>query len=141
MLRNWFMSHWRRLAMQGALCGVLGMTIALAALVAHEKRLALRLPLNKPMTIGRLSVALLRGWAPPLVSEEISAGDTVRVEEILPDGVPGRRVSIERTRTIGLVSPLEHLLHTPYLSEKDLTGSAGVEPRGFSFRRWRIGRG
>ena len=45
--------------MQGALCGVLLVTVGLAALVTHQKRLALRLPLNRPQPIG-LDVATRR---------------------------------------------------------------------------------
>ena len=120
MNRNWLLAHWRRMAMQAVLCGVLAVTVALAALTVHQKRLALRLPLTSdPTHVGRLYAFVPRGW-PTISSEETPAGDTLSLEELLPDGSSGRRLSIQRLRTAGLLSPLEQLLRTPYLRDSEL---------------------
>ena len=120
MNRNWLLAHWRRVAMQGALCGVFAVTVGLAALTVHQKRLALRLPLGKPFQVGRLQVAVPRAWSVPAISDETSGGDAVSSDEILPDGVPGRRLSVQRVRASEGLSPLEHLLRTPFLSSPHL---------------------
>ena len=71
MARNWLLAHWRRIAMQAALCAVLLATIGLAALVTHEKRLALRLPLiDPPRGIGQLVAQWPRGWSQPAFSRD-----------------------------------------------------------------------
>ncbi len=120
MSRNWLLAHWRRMAMQVALCALLAATIGLAALVTHQKRLALRLPLNPETLVGRLKVSLPRTWSAPLILDQPGAGDFLSVEEILPDNLPGRRLFIERMRTGRLLAPLEHLLRAGYLPEKSL---------------------
>src|SRR3954454_21582266 len=96
MARNWLLAHWRRMAMQGALVGVLALTVGVAALVTHQKRLALRVPLAHEMTVGRLRVSLPKNWSPPVVSDQPNAGASVSVEETLPDNTPGRRLYVER---------------------------------------------
>lgn len=124
MNRSWFLAHWRRFAMQAALCGLLAITVGLAALATHQKRLALRLPLNdSPVNVGRLRVSLPVGWSAPAISEETSGGDAFFSDELLPDGKPGRRLSFRRTRTAGLPAPLEQLLRSSQVKEEHLTGS------------------
>jgi hypothetical protein len=106
------------MAMQAALVGVLGITIALAALTVHQKRQALRLPLAQSPPVGRMHVSLPRsGWSPPAISGETSDGDSLVIDEIRPDGVPGRRITVQRVPLPGLLAPLEYLLRTPYLSQ------------------------
>ena len=125
MNRNWLLAHWRRMAMQGVLCAVLGLTIGLAALTVHQKRLALRLPLGAQTHIGRLYGAVPKGWL-TIGSEESAAGDALVVEEMLPDGIPGRRLTLHRLRTTGLVSPLEELLRTTDPRDLDFSEAAGA---------------
>jgi hypothetical protein len=125
-MNRWLLAYWRRLAMQGALFGVLGITVGLAALATHEKRLALRLPLGPEIHVGRMSVRLPKAWAPPVIAEESSTGDLVTTEEILPGGMTGRRLAIRRARTTGMLSPLEYLLRTPYMTDADLRADSAA---------------
>jgi hypothetical protein len=129
MTRNWLLAHWRRMAMQAALVGILGITIALAALTVHQKRQALRLPLGQPIGVGRMHVAVPQsGWASPALSAETSGGDTVMMDELRPDGIPGRRVTVQRI-PLGdlLVAPLEYLLRTPYLGQPSDVATASAD--------------
>ena len=110
--------------MQGALCGLLLATIGLAALVTHEKRLALRLPLRGPLEkTGQLIVSVPRDWAQPAIADQLSTGEIVSVDEIVPDQLTGRRLTVQRLRTGGLIPPLQLLLRDGYLSQRDLLGS------------------
>lgn len=109
--------------MQAALCGVLAITVGLAALATHQKRLALRLVLNaQPVSVGRLRVKLPVGWSPAAISEETSGGDSFFVDELPGEGKPGRRLAFHRHRTAGLPAPLEQLLRSSMIGEVDLTG-------------------
>jgi hypothetical protein len=123
MGRNWLLAHWRRMAMQGALVGVLALSVGLAALVTHQKRQALRLPLAPETPVGRLRVSLPKNWSTPVVSDQPTSGDSVSVEETLPDNIPGRRLFIERVRTGRMMAPLEFLLREGYVPEASLTSS------------------
>ena len=40
--------------------------VGLAALVTHQKRLALRVPLARETTVGRLRVSLPKNWSTPM---------------------------------------------------------------------------
>jgi hypothetical protein len=128
------------MAMQGALVGVLALTVGLAALVTHQKRLALRVPLAHEMAVGRLRVSLPKTWSAPAVSDQPNAGDSVSVEETLPDNIPGRRLSIERVRTSRLLAPLEYLLREGYLPENSLTspepGETAPRVQAVEVARW-----
>jgi hypothetical protein len=128
MTRNWLLAHWRRILMQAVLVGVLAITLGLAALATHQKRLALRLPLSHPIVVGRLRLAVPRGWSPPAVAEETTGGDIVSVDELLPDGAAARRITIQRNHLAGLVAPLEYLLHTPWLTDADIVSDDARNP-------------
>src|SRR4051812_16173539 len=133
MARNWLLAHWRRMAMQGVLCALLLATVGLAALVTHEKRLALRLPLGPVQRVGRLGVTPPRGWlATPAGTADRAdgAGDAVIIEESLPEPMTGRRLSVPRLRAGDLIAPLDFLLRTSFLAERDLTGREPGLPRG-----------
>jgi hypothetical protein len=125
-MNRWLLAYWRRLAMQGALLAVLGVTVALAALATHQKRLALRLPLGPEVRVGQMMVCLPKGWSPPVVVEESSTGDLVTTDEILPGGMAGRRLTVRRTRTTGMLAPLEYLLRTPQMGDADLRVDAAA---------------
>lgn len=137
MNRSWFLAHWRRILMQAVLCGLLAITLGLAALATYQKRLALRLVLSdKPVNVGRLSVNLPVGWSPVAISEETSGGDSFFVDEPLGDGKPGRRLTFHRFRTAGLPAPLEQLLRSMMISGADLTG--GENPHTFPSKVQRL---
>lgn len=124
MNRSWFLAHWRRIVLQAALCGLLAITLGLAALATHQKRLALRLTLNdKPASVGRLLVKLPVGWSAAAIAEETTGGDSFFADELLGDGRPGRRLSFHRRRTAGLPAPLEQLLRSSMINDADLIGS------------------
>ena len=119
MTRNWLLSHWRRMVMQGTLVLLLAVTVALAALTAQYKLRALRLPMGSRVTVGRLSVPCPLNWS-VTKSDPTNLGETVSCDELLSDGRTRRRLSVYRIRTAGMVSPLEQLMQTPYVKDADL---------------------
>jgi hypothetical protein len=127
MARNWLLAHWRRIAMQAALCALLLVTVGLAALVTHQKRLALRLPLTGVQSVGRLDVSLPKGWTTPAPVDRPEGSDSVVVDEAVPEPMTGRRLSVFRLRCSELISPLDFLLRASFLNERDITGK---EPGG-----------
>ena len=103
--------------MQLVLWLVLGVTVALAALVTYQKRRGLRLPLEPPRNYGLLRIAAPRHWA----VSSTETGDSF----IEPQSEGGRRLTVARMATNGWVAPLEHLLLSRTLSEEDLSGGVG----------------
>src|SRR4051794_6070368 len=92
MPRTWHYSHWRRLALQGAMCLLLAVSVGAAAWIGQKRRPA-AVTLGAVTQHGLLRYALPNGWdveTNPLNPSQVMA------EEPLPHGRM-LQIAVERT--------------------------------------------
>src|SRR4051794_16198009 len=127
----------RAIVMQALLVGVFGATVALAALVTRHVRSSMRVEMGDPKNLGRIAVRLPDKWLSSPVAVE--KGDGIEAEEP-PGEQAGRRLRVQRQRTSGLISPLEHLVRSGLVKSDALRALAGGRG-GESMQKLRVGGG
>jgi len=106
MARSWNFPRWRNVVMQAVMCGVLGATVGLAALVDHRLRDALFLPLTNPISEGSITFRLPAGWK---ISTRIDEGGSLIQTAVDPQPGSERVMTISVQRVERLMPPVEYL--------------------------------
>ena len=120
MPKSWQYPRWRRVAMQVAMCVVLGAAVGSAAWVGQTRRAELDVKLGPPQQVGELMVRLPERW-----QSRITRGRTVVV--VVADEVSDRRG--DRQLRISQV-PQDPPFHDPrqFLEELNPRPLQDVEP-------------